>query len=118
MKAWVGTLAVCMALVTGVAFAHGNKVHVMGTIEKISADSVAVKTKDGKSVEVKLTAATVYLQRANNEDKPAKAGDLAVGNLVVIHATAKDNALEADEIKFSSAGAVKKAPSAGDKPKS
>jgi len=31
----------------GTAFAHGNKVHVRGTVEKISADSVVVKTADG-----------------------------------------------------------------------
>ncbi len=33
------------------AFAHGDKKHVIGTIEKISPESVMVKTQDGKSVE-------------------------------------------------------------------
>jgi hypothetical protein len=36
------------------AFAHGDKKHVIGTIEKISPDSVMVKTQDGRSV-MKLT---------------------------------------------------------------
>src|SRR6266849_6382749 len=101
MKLRLSLLALLFALVAGSAFAHGNKVHVRGTVEKISADSVVVKTADGKSVEVKFAASTVFLSRANNEDKPAKAGDLAAGDLVVIHATPKDKTLEADEIKFS-----------------
>ena len=118
MKLRISTLALLFILATGTAFAHGNKVHVRGTVEKISADSVVVKTADGKSVEVKFAASTVFLSRSNNEDKPAKAGDLAAGDLVVIHATPKDNILEADEIKFSVVGAVKRATPAPQKPKS
>jgi len=118
MKLRLPLLALLLALVTGTAFAHGNKVHVRGTVEKISADSVVVKTADGKSVQVKIAASTVFLSRANNEDKPARAGDLAAGDLVVIHATPKDNALEADEIKFSVPAATKPATPAPPKPKS
>ena len=117
MKLRLSLLALLFVLVTGTAFAHGNKVHIRGTVEKISADSVVVKTADGKSVEVKIAASTVFLSRANNEDKPAKAGDLVAGDLVVIHATPKDNILEADEIKFSVAAAAKRATPAPTKPK-
>lgn len=92
--------------------AHGNKVHVRGTVEKIAAGSVQVKTLAGKTVEVKLAASTVYVlhvvqkpgpasQTDASQDKPAKLADLAVGDLVVIHATPKDGGLEADEVKFS-----------------
>jgi len=115
MKLRISMLALLFALAMGTAFAHGNKVHVRGTVEKINADSVVVKTADGKSVEVKFAASTVFLSRANNEDKPAKAGDLAAGDLVVIHATPKDNILEADEIKFSVA--AKRATPTPTKPK-
>jgi hypothetical protein len=115
MKLRISMLALLYALAMGTAFAHGNKVHVRGTVEKINADSVVVKTADGKSVEVKFAASTVFLSRANNEDKPAKAGDLAAGDLVVIHATPKDNILEADEIKFSVA--AKRATPTPTKPK-
>jgi len=101
MKLRLGSLALLMALVASVALAHGTKVHVRGTVEKVSADSLVVKTADGKSVEVKIAASTVFLSRSNNEDKPAKASDLAAGDLVVIHATPQDKNLEADEIKFS-----------------
>src|SRR5258706_1813352 len=117
MKVRLSLLALLFALATGTAFAHGNKVHVRGTVEKINADSVVVKTADGKSVEVKFAASTVFLSRANNEDKPGKASDLAAGDLVVIHATAKDNILEADEIKFSVSAAAKRATPPPAKPK-
>ena len=118
MKLRLSWLALLFAVVAGTAFAHGNRVHVRGTIEKIGADSVVVKAADGKSVEVKFAASTVFLSRSNNEDKPAKAGDLAVGDVVVIHATPKDNTLEADEIKFSGPAAAKTATPAPQKPKS
>jgi len=52
-----------------------------------------------------------------NSDRPAKLGDLAVGDLVVIHATPKGDALEADEVKFSVPAGNKAAPTAAQKPK-
>ena len=67
-------LAVLIALP---AFAHGDKKHVIGTIEKISADSVTVKTADGKSVEVKLAATTLYVTK---DGKPAKFADVAAAH--------------------------------------
>lgn len=90
-----------MALMASVAFAHGDKKHVIGTLEKINADSVVVKTAAGKSVEVKLVATTMYVSHVGNEDKAAKVSDLAVGDRVVIHATPKGETLEANEVKFS-----------------
>ena len=115
MKLRLFLLALLFSILEGTAAAHGNKVHVRGTVEKISADSLRVRTADGKTVEVKLAASTVYVLHANenraspqgvvrrlgDEDKPAKVSDLAVGDLVVIHATPKGSALEADEVKFS-----------------
>jgi hypothetical protein len=110
--------AVLLALAMAVAAAHGNKVHVRGTIEKIGADSIVVKTVEGKSVEIKFISSTVFISRTNNEDKPAKAAELAAGDLVVIHATPKDGGLEADEIKFSAPGGAKPGAAAAAKPKS
>ena len=104
------TLAVALTFVAGAALAHGNKVHIRGTVEKVGADSLQVKTVDGKSVEVKLAASTVYIQHVaakpgepadTNDNRPAKLADLAVGYAVVIHATPKGGSLEADEVKFS-----------------
>jgi hypothetical protein len=115
MRARMLTLGLLLALGGGLTRAHGSKVHIRGTIEKISAESVQVKTLDGRTVEVKLAASTVYVLHADeeraspqvgvrklgDEDKPARVSDLAVGDLVVIHATPKGSALEADEVKFS-----------------
>src|SRR6202040_4333674 len=89
------------ALVASVTLAHGDKKHVIGTVEKVGTDSVVVKTAAGKSVEVKLVASTMYVSRLGNEDKSAKVSDLAVGYRVVIHATPKGETLEANEVKFS-----------------
>jgi Domain of unknown function (DUF5666) len=94
---------VLLLLVAGAVFAHGDKKHVVGTVEKINSNSVIVKTADGKSVEVRIVATTVFLERSGPDDKPAKLPDLAAGNRVVIHATASGNVLEAEEIRFSKA---------------
>jgi len=117
MKLRLLLFTVAAALAAGAAFAHGSKVHILGTIEKINADTIRVQTKEGKSVEVKLVRSTVYLSRSNNQDQPAKLSDLAAGQLVAIHAAARDNVLEAEEIKFSvPAGPKLAAPAAKPKP--
>jgi ABC-type Fe3+-hydroxamate transport system substrate-binding protein len=101
MQTKLYTLLAIAALMASVALAHGDKKHVVGTLEKINADSVVVKTAAGKSVEVKLVPTTIYVLHTGNEDRPAKLGELAVGDRVVIHATPKGETLEANEIKFS-----------------
>ena len=104
MKRQIISLLALVALMASVGFAHGDKKHVLGTLEKINADSVVVKQADGKSVEVKLVSGTMYVTR---DGKAAKLSDLAVGDRVVIHATPNpDSSLSADEIKFSVAGAA------------
>jgi hypothetical protein len=92
------SLLAIFALTAVVAAAHGDKKHVVGTLEKVNSDSVVVKTADGKSVEVKLVAGTMYVSR---DGKTAKLSDLAVGERVVIHATPNGETLSADEVKFS-----------------
>ena len=103
MKWKVISLLGMLALMATVMFAHGDKKHVMGVLEKISADSVVVKQADGKSVEVKLVDKTMYVTR---DGKAAKISDLAVGDRVVIHATPTGETLSADEVKFSVPGAA------------
>lgn len=95
-------LAVTFALAAGVALAHGDKKHVVGTVEKVSAEAVTVKTADGKSVEVKLVSTTAYVVMIDKVGKPAKLADLRVGDRVAIHATPKGETLEAAEVRFSS----------------
>lgn len=107
MKRRFFSLLLCLVFVAATALAHGDKKHVLGTIEKINSGSVTVKTREGKSVEVKLVPSTVYVLRVDTIDKPAAFADLAVGEKVVIHATPKGEQLEADEVKFSGAGAAR-----------
>ena len=76
MRLKVISLLGMFALTATIMFAHGDKKHVMGTLEKINADSVVVKQADGKEVEVKLVANTMYVTR---DGKAAKVSDLAVG---------------------------------------
>jgi len=120
-------LAIAISLFCGPALAHGSKVHVRGTIEKIGSDSLQIKAQDGKTMEVKLAASTVYVLHLGqksaqsstpSEDKPAKLADLAVGDPVVIHATPKGDSLEADEVKFSLPNTGKVSPPTTQKPKS
>ena len=68
-------------------------------IDKISPDSIVVEAKNGKTFEVAIVPATVFLK----DDKPAKLQDLTLGDRVVIHATPKGLALEADEVRFAPA---------------
>lgn len=99
----VSAMALLFAMAIAVpVFGHGNKKHVMGTLEKIEPTAVVVKTRDGKSVEVKLADSTMYVDKAG---KPAKFADLAVGQRVVIHATPKGTELIAAEVKFGAAAA-------------
>src|SRR6266436_3504547 len=97
-KLRIVSLLALFAFIASITFAHGDKKHVMGTLEKINADSVVVKQSDGKSVEVKLVSGTMYVSR---DGKAAKLSDLAVGDRVVIHATPTGDTLSADEVKFS-----------------
>src|SRR5258705_13447085 len=97
IKSKLITFVAIAGLLASVALAHGDKKHIVGTLEKINADSVVVKTAAGQSVEVKLVASTTYVSHSGNEDKSAKVSDLAVGNRGVIHATPKGETLEANE---------------------
>ncbi|HTG28305.1 MAG TPA: hypothetical protein VK818_08785 [Methylomirabilota bacterium] len=99
------TTLLAFFLVAVTLSAHGDKKHVIGTIEKLNSGSVTVKTRDGKSVQVKLVPSTTYVARVATADKPATLSDLAVGENVVIHATPKGDDLEADEVRFSTPGA-------------
>ena len=88
---------IALPMMTRTAMAHGDKVHVMGVIEKVDANSITVKTKEGKSVEVKLSPTTIY---TNSADKAGKLTDLVVGQRVVIHADSKGKVLIAATVKF------------------
>jgi hypothetical protein len=106
MRIRSAVLGIFLSLAAAGTFAHGDKVHVRGTITGVSDTSVTVKGPDGKVVEVKLVKSTMYILHLPTADQPAKASDLAVGDVVVIHATPvhstpEGDTLQADEVKFS-----------------
>jgi hypothetical protein len=116
MKRRFCALLAALAFVAVLAAAHGDKKHVIGTIQKLDPASVTIKTRDGKSVEVKLVSSTAYIKRVNTVDTPAALSDLAVGENVVVHATPKGDDLEADEVRFSTNPAGAPTRSAAPKP--
>jgi len=101
MRVYAVLAGLLLTLLGVCAHAHGDKVHIRGTVTNVTATSITIKGADGKPIEVKLVKSTIYTLRSNNADQPAKASDLAVGDIVVVHATPGDSGLEADEIKFS-----------------
>ncbi len=84
-----GLIATFICLAATRASAHGHG-HVMGTVASVTAERIEVKTKDGKTVTVPLTAETKYLKG----DQKAARADVRVGERVVVHLAAGGAALE------------------------
>ena len=105
MKTRIAAVMISLFVIAVAVTAHGDKKHVMGILQSISAEAVTVKLGDGKIVTVKLTAATVYVMKDGKsaDGTPAKFSDLATGQRVIIHATPKGNELLADHVKFAPA---------------
>ena len=100
MKVQAIILSLLLTLLCGTpALAHEGKTHVMGTVTAGYADHVVVTDRDGKTVSIGLSKGTKY----EKDNAPAAAGDLKVGDRVVIDVTGKPDNLTATEIRFSSA---------------
>lgn len=96
-----GTIAVLsLLMISSLGFAHGDEVHVMGTITKVDASSISVKIADGTVKVVKILPATKFLK--NN--LPATLQELKVGDRVVIHAKPDGDTLNATEVKIGVTG--------------
>ena len=78
------------------AFAHGGAEHVMGTVTKVSAQSVTVETTAKKVVEVGLTAKTTFTR----DDKKVAATEMKVGDRVMIEAKEVNEKLVAESVKL------------------
>ena len=81
------------------AFGHGGMEHVMGTVSKVSDQSVTVETAAKKTIEVSLNSKTKYTRN----DKNAVASDLKVGGRVMIEAKGVNEKLVAETVKLGSA---------------
>jgi uncharacterized protein YfdQ (DUF2303 family) len=64
------------------AFAHGNEKHVIGTVIKVSQNSVTIETTANTTVEVTIISDTKFTKG----DASAAPKDLQVSDRVVIHA--------------------------------
>ena len=82
------------------AFAHGDKPHVMGTVAAVDAQHMVVQTKKGKTLSILLNKATQY----RKGEAAATGAALKVGDRVVVEATGEGDTLTASEIRFASPG--------------
>jgi hypothetical protein len=94
-----------LALLPTIATAHGGEEHVTGTVTKISATSVTVKTTDGKTVEVGFDAKMTTYERAK---KPIQKTDIKVGDKIVIHAMEVNEKLVAHSVEIGAAAEAQK----------
>lgn len=110
MKTRILILVACMALVAGAAMAHGGEEHVIGTVAKVTSDSITVKTTTNKMVTVGVVPQTTFTMGT----MAMKLTDLKDGQRVVIHAKEpKEGTLVADTVEFA---AGKSAPAVADHP--
>ncbi len=79
------------------AFAHGDEKHVVGTATQVSQESVTVRTNANEIVEVLIAPETKFTKG----NVTAAAGDVHVGDRVVIHAAPrKDGKLVAHTVQI------------------
>jgi len=93
----LSVLAVGLIFLSTIVLAHGDQQHVMGTVTKVDAASISVKTTTGEEKVVMILSTTKFVKGT----APATAHDLRVGDRVVIHAKPEGNMLDATEVKIS-----------------
>ncbi len=82
----------------GVAAAHGEGMHVFGTITTLDDVQMAVLTIEGKMVSVHTLSATKY----RNRGRGGRTNFPKVGDRVAVDVTEEDGKLMATEVQFSS----------------
>ena len=91
----IGLIVISSTIVS----AHGDQQHVMGTVTKIDAGSISVKTTTGEVKVVMILPTTKFLKGA----VAGTAQDVKVGDRVVIHAKPEGKMLHATEVKVGAA---------------
>jgi|SRR5581483_5195987 len=81
-----------MLIIPVLAFAHGGREHVLGTVASIDEHTIVVRTKSG-DVSVPLAAATRYFHGSGTKH-PARADEVRDGMRVVVHYGADGRAAE------------------------
>jgi uncharacterized protein DUF5666 len=92
---------ISILIFSALVLAHGKP--IMGTVTEVTKDSVTVKDTAGKTIVVTFENATKFLKNK----KAAQAGDIQVGDRVVIdaHEDAKTKKLFAEEVQIGTAAA-------------
>lgn len=93
-------IAFCAILAfAAIAWAHGDEVHVLGTVAKVEGSTITVTGQDGNQTTVNVTAETKFLKGS----AAAKLEDVKPGERVVIHAKKVKDQLQATEVRIGSA---------------
>jgi hypothetical protein len=101
----VGILVLLMTVtLPGIAAAHGEGLHVFGTITALDTAEIQVLTIEGKTVSIHTAAETKY----RNKGKRAGGDVPKVGDRVAVDVTEKDGKLMATEVQFSSSAKQQK----------
>jgi len=101
----VGILVLLMAAtLPGIAAAHGEGLHVFGTITAIGSAEIQVLTVEGKTVSIHTVAETKY----RNKGRSGGGNVPKVGDRVAVDVTEKDGKLMAAEVQFSSSAKQQK----------
>ena len=91
-----------IALIVALAWAvpapahEGHDERVLGTVAAVDAASIAIKTKEGKTVRVSLDEETVVLRG----DRQVTAGDIEVGERAAVSVGSRRNAHVATRIRL------------------
>ena len=89
-------LLATMMLLASLAFAHAGAKHIMGTVTAIGQSSITLRTPGGQTVEVATNDKTTF----QKSGKLAAAGDLKVGDRVVVEAHEKAGKFQAESVRF------------------
>jgi hypothetical protein len=94
--------ALLLTLCSAALWAHGGFEHVMGTVTKVTAQTVTVATTANKTVDVAINDKTTYTRGTAK----VAAADLKVGDRVVIDATGEAPKLVAASVKIGGGAAT------------
>jgi hypothetical protein len=93
MKGILGVTTSLLLLVTTL-LAHGNELHIMGTVTNITTTSITVKTQDGHSIDISIAQDTKFMRGT----EPISANDIKTGDRIVVHASKNGEKLVATTV--------------------
>jgi hypothetical protein len=104
MKRRAKLAAVVAALVAApAALGHEKADRALGVVEKVDAQQIVLKGRDGHPVTFAVTPETRFVRGG----KPAKPGDVKVGERAVVHGRKAGERVEAVEVKLGAGGGAK-----------